>query len=305
MKRKHVAVIMGGASSEREISLLSGTSVANALEQAGCQVERVVADEHNAFSIPPGVEVVFPMIHGSFGEDGGLQRQLEALGLPYPGNRPDEAWVSFDKIESRARFQAAGVPCPQGYAIPPGADEGDAPALPLPVVVKPPRQGSSVGVSIVREAAAWRGAVANARRFDPDVLVETYVPGREWTVPIIGPANAPVALPIIEVRPKVAWYNWEAKYSDDAGTDYVFPEDNPAEAELCDRVRFVALLAFQAVGGRDMGRVDLRVSPDGGVFALENNSIPGCTAHSILPKAAAKAGIPFPELCLRILEGAS
>ncbi len=305
MKFRNVAVVMGGSSSEREISLLSGNAVAAALEQAGCSVARVVADEHDAFSVPAGVEAVFPMIHGAFGEDGGLQRRLEELGLPYPGNRPEEARISFDKIESRRRFEASGVPCPRGYAIAPGEDEGEGPSIPLPVVVKPPRQGSSVGVSIVREAGQWRAAVAEARRHDPDVLVETYVPGREWTVPIIGTAEEPVALPIVEVRPKVAWYDWEAKYSDDAGTDYVFPEDDPAESALCERARFVALLAFRAVGGRDMGRVDLRVSPEGEVFALENNSVPGCTAHSILPKSAAKAGIPFPELCLRIMEGAS
>ena len=306
MKFRRIAVIMGGGSSEREISMLSGRAVASALREAGAEVSEVVADESNAFALPAGVEAVFPMIHGAFGEDGGLQARLDALGVPYPGNRAEESRVAFDKILSRARFAEAGVPCAEGFVLAPGEAPPALPPMPPPVVVKPPRQGSSVGVTIVREASQWIPAVAEARRFDPDVLVERFIPGREWTVPIIGPADAPTALPIVEVRPKVEWYDWEAKYSDGAGTDYVFPEDtaDAAELALCERARFVALLAFRATGGRDMGRIDLRVDPDGGVFALENNTVPGCTSHSILPKAAARAGIPFPELCARIMEGA-
>ena len=167
--------------------------------------------------------------------------------------------------------------------------------------MKPPRQGSSVGVSVVRRASEWAPALALSRRYDPDVVVERYVPGREWTVPIVGEGTA---LPVVEIRPKVDWYDWRAKYSDDAGTDYVFPGDDPANAELAARTQEIALRAYRAVGARGMGRIDLRVAPDGGIFALENNSIPGLTSHSLLPKAAAKAGIPFPELCSRILEDA-
>ena len=134
-----------------------------------------------------------------------------------------------------------------------------------------------------------------------DETIQRFVPGREWTVPIVGEGTA---LPVVEIRPKVDWYDWRAKYSDDAGTDYVFPGDDPANAELAARTQEIALRAYRAVGARGMGRIDLRVAPDGGIFALENNSIPGLTSHSLLPKAAAKAGIPFPELCSRILEDA-
>lgn len=305
-----VAVLMGGSSSEREISLLSGKAVAAALAEAGFDAAGVVAGKDEKFDLPAGTEAVFVALHGSWGEDGGAQAALEALGVPYTGCRPDESRVSFDKTLSREAFARAGVPIPRGCVVRDPRCGGDAPDATFPpppfdppLVVKPPRQGSSVGVSIVRDASGWTAALEEAFKFGPDAIVEEFIPGREWTVPILG-AGEP--LPIIEVRPKVGWYDFEAKYSDEAGTEYVFPEDrgDPAEAALCARVRETASAAYKAVGGRGLGRIDLRVSPDGGIFILENNSIPGCTSHSILPKSAAKAGIPFPELCARIVEGA-
>lgn len=299
---KHVAVLMGGASSEAEISLLSGRAVLGALREAGYDAVPVELDRKtNAFSLPAGVEAAFVALHGAYGEDGGVQAALDAMGVPYTGSDAASSRLSFDKILSRAAFVAAGVPIPDGYAIAPGEDPGDAPRLPPPVVVKPPRQGSSVGVTIVRDAEAFRPAVAEARRFDPDPIVETYVPGREWSVAIVGDE----ALPPMEIRPKEGWYDWRNKYADDAGTAYLFPQDDPAEdPALVAKAKEIALAAYHAVGGRGMGRVDMRVSPDGAIFVLENNSIPGCTSHSILPKSAAKAGLPFPELCSRILEDA-
>ncbi|MBQ9727926.1 MAG: D-alanine--D-alanine ligase [Kiritimatiellae bacterium] len=299
---RRVAVLMGGASSEAEISLLSGRAVLGALREAGYEASPVELDRAtNAFELPAGTEAAFVAVHGAYGEDGGLQARLDALGVPYTGSGAAASRVSFDKILSRAAFAAAGVPVPEGFALAPGEDEGDAPRLALPVVVKPPRQGSSVGVSIVRDAAQWRPAVAEARRFDPEVLVERYVPGREWSVAIAGEE----ALPPMEIRPKSGWYDWRNKYDDDAGTAYLFPEDDPAEDRaLLAAAKETALAAYRAVGGRGVGRVDMRIDPAGRIFVLENNSIPGCTSHSILPKSAAKAGIPFPALCARILEAA-
>ena len=297
-----VAVLMGGASSEAEISLLSGRAVLGALREAGVDAVPVELDRAtNAFDLPAGVGAAFIAVHGAYGEDGGLQARLDALGVPYTGAGADASRVSFDKFLARAAFEAAGVPIPAGYALAAGEDEGDAPRLALPVVVKPPRQGSSVGVSIVRTAEDWRPAVAESRRFDPEVLVEGYVPGREWSVAIVGEE----ALPPMEIRPKSGWYDWRNKYDDDAGTAYLFPQDDPAEdPALLRRAKEVALAAYRAVGGRGVGRVDERVTPEGDIFVLENNSIPGCTSHSILPKSAAKAGISFPALCVRILEDA-
>ena len=301
-KRFHqIAVLMGGGSSEREISLLSGAAVLDALLAAGYDARRVELDRENRFELPAGTEAAFLALHGAYGEDGGVQAELDRRGVPYTGSDAESSRVSFDKTLSRAAFQRAGVPVPPGYVI--GAGESEAaPRIAPPLVVKPPRQGSSVGVSIVRRLSEWEPALAEARRFDPDVVVERYVAGREWSVPIVG---ADRALPIIEVRPRVGWYDWNAQYSDDAGTDYVLPEDDPANAELAAAAREIALRAYRAVGGRGMGRIDMRVAPDGGLFVLENNSIPGCTSHSILPKSGARAGIPFPELCSRILEDAA
>ena len=302
---RKVAVLMGGPSSERDVSVESGKSVASALRAAGYEVAEVLVGRDARFELPAGVEAAFPALHGEWGEDGGAQAELERLGVPYVGCRPAAALVSFDKILTREAFARAGVPMPRGLACEPSAG-GTAfdPPMPLPLVVKPPRQGSSVGVSIVRDASQWPGAVEEALKYGPDVLVEEFIPGREWTVPLLG-AGEP--LPVIEIRPKTGWYDFGAKYSDDAGTEYVFPEESPdpAERALCERARAVAVAAYRAVGGRDLGRIDMRVAPDGGVFALENNAIPGCTSHSLLPKSAAHAGIPFPELCARLVEGAS
>ena len=295
-----VAVLMGGGSTEREISLLSGEAVLAALREAGYDAKPVVVDRENRFSLPGGTEAAFLALHGAWGEDGGAQAALEALGVPYTGCGVEASRVSFDKTLSRAAFERAGVPVPPGYVIGAGVEEAE-PRIAMPLVAKPPRQGSSVGVSIVRRASEWAPALALARRYDPDVIVERYVPGREWTVPIVGDGTA---LGVIEIRPRVEWYDWNAKYSDDAGTDYVFPAEDPANAALAERTEEIALRAYRAVGCRGVGRIDLRVSPDGGVFVLENNSLPGMTSHSLLPKAAAKAGIPFPELCSRILEDA-
>ncbi len=297
VKFKKVAVLMGGGSSEAEISMLSGHGVATALREAGCEVSEVVLDKANRFTLPEGTEAAFIALHGAYGEDGGVQADLQRMGVPYVGSDVESSRVSFDKILSRAAFAAAGVPIPEGYVIAPDEDPGDAPRLPLPVVVKPPRQGSSVGVTIVRDLADWRPAVEAARAYDPDIIVETFIPGREWSVAILDDE----ALPPMEIRPKTGWYDWRNKYADDAGTSYEFPQDNPAEAALVEKARAIALAAYHAVGGRGMGRIDARVTPEGEVFVLENNSIPGCTAHSILPKAAAKAGISFSELCARVL----
>ena len=297
VKFKKVAVLMGGGSSEAEISMLSGQGVAAALREAGCDVSEVVLDKDNRFTLPEGTEAVFIALHGAYGEDGGVQADLQRMGVPYVGSDVESSRVSFDKTLSRKAFAVAGVPIPEGYVIAPGEDPGDAPRLPLPVVVKPPRQGSSVGVTIVRDLEGWRPAVEAARVYDPDVIVETFIPGREWSVAILGDE----ALPPMEIRPKTGWYDWRNKYSDDAGTSYEFPQDNPAEAALVEKARAIALAAYHAVGGRGMGRIDARVTPEGEFFVLENNSIPGCTAHSILPKAAAKAGISFSELCARVL----
>ena len=344
-----VAVLMGGGSSESAISLKTGAAVLEGLREAGYDAAGVVAAQDDSFALPAGTEAVFIALHGAFGEDGGAQLALEKLGVPYTGSRPESARVSFDKILSRAAFEAAGVRVPRrigtgdwglgtgnagngewgigngniGAArgevetLPRAAGNFDTTAcrlvadmqfsvpspqspVPFPLVVKPPRQGSSVGVSIVKRAEDFSAALAEAAKYDSEILVEEFIPGREWTVPILGRQ----VLPIVEITPKGEWYDDAAKYHSGGSTKYTFPEDDPANAAPAEEARRLALLAFDAVGAWSVGRVDFRVSPDGVPYVLELNSIPGCTASSLLPKSAAKAGISFPELCAAIMEDA-
>lgn len=300
-KFNNVAVLLGGSSSEREISKLTGNAVAKGLEQAGYTVSLVFVGEDNSFTLPKGTEAVFIALHGTFGEDGGVQTVLEKMKIPYTASRPESSNISFDKVLSREAFQAIGVPVPEGYVIPQGAEIGK-PELSLPVVVKPPRQGSSVGVTIVKTASEFKTAVEVARQYDHVVLVEAFIPGREWTVPVVGDT----VMPIVEITPKLdgGWYSWDAKYQSGGTTSYTFPEDDKANAAVADEVRKIALKAFQAVDAWSVGRIDFRITPEGRPYVLELNSIPGCTENSILPKSAAKAGIPFPALCARIMEDA-
>jgi len=200
----------------------------------------------------------------------------------------------MDKIATKRLLAAKGVPTADFDVLPAGVNRT---RLPLPLVVKPPRDGSSVGVSRVLTAAAWEDALAEARRHDPagEVLVETYLPGREWTVSIVGDE----ALPVVEIQPPDGWYDFHAKYTAGA-TRYVFPDEPELEA-LTQQCRDLALAAFRALGCRGLGRVDFRVLPDGRPFVLEINTIPGFTPTSLLPKAAARAGLGFPQLCDRIM----
>ena len=292
---------MGGSSSEHEISLLTGNAVAKGLEEAGYTVTPVMVSETDTFTLPEGTEAVFVALHGTFGEDGGVQTVLEQMKMPYTASRPESSRISFDKVLALEAFVAAGVPVPAGYIIPHEGEIGLL-ELPLPVVVKPSCQGSSVGITIVNQISEFEPAVKEARKHDKVVIVEAFIPGREWTVSVLGID----ALPIIEITPRMdgGWYSWNAKYKSGGTTGYTFPEDDVANAVVAAEVRRIALEAFKAVGAWSVGRIDFRVSPEGIPYVLELNSIPGCTENSILPKAAAKAGIPFPILCARIMEDA-
>lgn len=292
---------MGGSSSEHEISLLTGNAVAKGLEEAGYTVTPVIVSETDTFTLPEGTEAVFVALHGTFGEDGGVQTVLEQMKMPYTASRPESSKISFDKVLALEAFVAADVPVPDGYIIPHEGEIGHL-QLPLPVVVKPSCQGSSVGITIVNQISEFEPAVKEARKYDKVVIVEAFIPGREWTVSVLGVD----ALPIIEITPRMdgGWYSWNAKYKSGGTTGYTFPEDDEANAAVAAEVRRIALQAFKAVDAWSVGRVDFRVSPEGRPYVLELNSIPGCTENSILPKAAAKAGIPFPILCARIMEDA-
>lgn len=294
---KQIALLQGGPGSEREVSLVSARSVRRALEALGAEV--VDVDVHGpGVSLPEGCDLAFNVIHGTFGEDGALQDELDARGIPYTGAGAASSRLAFDKVESKHRFEAAGVPTP-AFAIVPAATPPDGVALPLPVVVKPPREGSSVGVHIVHDAQALGPALADAGRFGSEVLVEAYVEGRELTVGVLGDD----ALPIVEIQPVEGFYDMRNKYpwmGGGGGSRYTCPAELPDH--LAAAVQAAALAAHRALGVEVYSRVDVLLDREGSPWVLEVNTIPGMTESSLLPKAAAAAGLDFESLCLKIAE---
>jgi D-alanine-D-alanine ligase len=289
-KRFHrVAVLMGGPSSEREVSLRSGAAISTALRGLGYDVSDVdVAGRR--LDLPDGVEAAFIALHGTFGEDGNIQQLLERHRVPYTGAGVEASRISFDKIASKRVFERLGIPTPRFEVL----EAGQSRTLPLPVVVKPPREGSSVGVRIVRDEATWPVALADVHDMRQEALVEEYIEGRELTVGLVGDE----VLPIVEIRPRSGTYDYESKYTLGA-TEYLVPA--PVDAEVTRRCQDLARRVFQALGCRGMGRVDLRLTHADEPYVLEINTIPGFTETSLLPKAARSAGIEFPRLCETIL----
>lgn len=284
-----VAVLMGGPSTEREVSLKSGTAVARGLVSAGYEVLDIDINRRH-LDLPPGIEAAFIALHGEFGEDGEIQALLDSKRVPYTGSGVSSSRAAFDKTSSKKVFASHRIPTPEWEIL----EEGQPRGLPLPVVVKPPRQGSSVGVHRVLTEDQWKEAFADALKFGKQVVVEKYIDGRELTVGIVDNET----LPVIEIIPPGGWYDYRAKYTQGA-SKYEVPAK--LDSNLAQQAQEIALHAFTALGCRTLGRVDFRLTPAGELFTLEINTIPGFTETSLLPKAAAAAGISFPELCHRIL----
>lgn len=283
-----VALMMGGPGKERDVSLRSGAAVAGALRKCGAIVtEMDVAGP--GFLIPAGTRLVFNIIHGTFGEDGDLQSLLDAMDIPYTGENAEGSRLAFDKIETKIRFDRAGVPTAPWKAI----RREEDPAFGFPCVVKAPRQGSSVGVHIVDAPEAMAAALGDCFQYGDSVLVEEFFKGRELTIGVLGDT----ALPIVEIVPHEGFYDYEHKYTKGA-SEYHVPAAIPPE--LTARIQDVALQACRALGLRVYSRVDILLAPDGRLNVLEINTIPGMTETSLLPKAAAVAGIDFPALCEEI-----
>ncbi len=295
---KRVAVIMGGTSSEREVSLRSGTAVVDGLKAAGYDARPVVLERDELEGLPEGTQAAFIALHGGYGENGGVQADLDRVGMPYTGPGAVASRITIDKIATKRVLEQAGVPTAPYEVLVRGMSET---ALPLPVVVKPPRDGSSVGITKVSTAAEWPAALAAAGAVDAqgEVLVETYIPGREWTVGVLNGE----ALPVVEIQAPQGWYGFQEKYTPGV-TRYIFPQAE-ADRPIVASCQVLALVAFKAVGCRGVSRVDFRVAPDGQPYVLEINTVPGFTATSLLPKAAAQAGISFSALCARLLESAA
>lgn len=294
MKRPlNITVLLGGPSAEREVSLRSGAAVAKALRALGHAVEEV-DPLPGALKISAGTEAVFLALHGTYGEDGTVQAELEQLGVPYTGCGVAASLFAFDKVVTKRRCEAAGVPTAAFTVLMSAASPWPA-AWQVPVVLKPTRQGSSVGLQFVDRVEEFSSALAESLRFGGEVVMEERILGRETTVGILDGC----ALPVVEVRPKEGSYDYTNKYT--AGrTEYLCPA--PFDAATTARIQAAALGAFQAIGGRDYGRVDVMVRADGSPVVLEVNTLPGMTETSLLPKAAAAAGIGFNELCQRMLD---
>jgi D-alanine-D-alanine ligase len=293
LNKLNIIVMLGGPSAEREISLRSGAAVARALRSLGHNVAELDPKD-GTFELPEKCDLVFLVLHGTYGEDGQVQRQFERLGVIYTGCDAEASRIAFDKVLTKRRCSEAGVATAKFTVV--GSSDAPFPKdLALPLVVKPVRQGSSVGLQFVTQAEDWKGAIRESLKFDSEVLAEEKVVGRETTVGILN--GQP--LPIVEVRPRAGEYDYRNKYTSGA-TEYFCPAD--FDAATTKRIQSAALGAFRAIGGRDYARVDVMVRPDGSPVVLEVNTLPGMTETSLLPKAAAAAGLNYAQLCQRMVE---
>ncbi len=302
---KRVAVLYGGMSAEREVSLSSGKQVIAALRSAGFEVQPVlVGDDLGAVlqALKPRPDAVFNALHGRFGEDGAIQGVLDWLGIPYTHSGVRASAIAMDKLAAKTVFAGAGLPVARGGLVPITELEAADP-LPLPYVVKPLNEGSSVGVEILREGDNRRASIAKGWRFGDTAMVEEYIPGRELTVGVMGDR----ALAVTEIHADAGvFYNYESKYADGGSHHQVPAEIHP---ETYARAMEVALAAHRALGCRGASRADFRLDDlDGGpgrLVLLEVNTQPGLTPTSLLPEQAAYLGMPFPELCAWMVENAA
>jgi D-alanine-D-alanine ligase len=289
----NITVMLGGPSAEREVSLRSGTAVAAALRSLGHVVYELDPQDHN-WSLPPQTEVVFLALHGTYGEDGTVQQRLDDLGVPYTGCGPEASRIAFDKVLTKRRCLDAGLPTAR-FAVLISAASACPEGWHPPLVLKPVRQGSSVGLRFVNQMEEWPKALAEAFSYDSEILLEPKIEGRETTIGILSGE----ALPVVEIRPKKGTYDYQNKYTTGA-TDYLCPA--PFDQRTTARIQEAGLGAFRAIGGRDYGRVDIIVRPGGEPVILEVNTLPGMTETSLFPKAAAAKALGYAELCQTMID---
>ncbi|MCP3145034.1 D-alanine--D-alanine ligase [Pyxidicoccus xibeiensis] len=303
LKTKRVGVLFGGLSAEREVSLRTGAAVAGALRSLGYDVVDIdVGKDLPARLLAEKVDVAWLAVHGRYGEDGCLQGLLESMFIPYTGSGVMASAVGMDKVYAKQIFLAHGIPTPPYRAFTDAQSAlaaADSLPFPFPVVVKPSREGSSVGVHIVKTRADYDAAVTDAAKYAGTLMVEQFIKGRE----VQGGVLDDEALGVIEVRAAREFYDYDAKYKAGSGTQYLFPAPLPPEQYA--RVNEVSLAAHKSLGCSGGSRSDVIVTDGGEVFLLEINTLPGMTATSLLPKIAAGRGIDFPVLCERLLLGAS
>jgi D-alanine-D-alanine ligase len=291
-----VAVLMGGTSAEREVSLVTGGAVIGALRSRGVDAVAVdTAEDWWARLRAERPAAAFIALHGRGGEDGTIQGALALMGIPYTGSGVMASALAMDKILSKRVFVACGVPTPPFAALAPG-ESAPPPGLPLPWVVKPSREGSTVGIGIVREPGEFPAALAAARAHDPWVLVEGFIPGGDLTVGVLG--GEPLAA--VQIVTETGFYDYRTKYVTGASS-YLCPA--PLTPQATAELRGLAAAACRALRTAGAARVDVRGEP-GSFTVLEVNTVPGMTPSSLLPKSAAACGIDFPELVMRMLAGA-
>jgi D-alanine-D-alanine ligase len=296
VKGMTITILAGGPGSEREVSLNSARSVAEALRTSGAEVAvlDVVGPD---FELPPGTNLAYNLIHGTFGEDGQLQKILEKRGVKYTGARAASSERAFDKVTSKKLFVKNDVPTPAHEVL--HLSRGQRPRFEPPFVMKPPREGSSVGVHIIRDSAAIDAALEDLKKYSDDVLVEKFITGKELTVGILNNE----ALPVIHICPRSGFYDMKNKYpwmGGGGGSDYICPADISENATR--KTQAAALRAHRALGVEVYSRVDVMLDEHDNPWVLEVNTIPGMTSSSLLPKAAQAVGIDFPQLCARIAE---
>ena len=295
LTNRKVAVLMGGPGSERQVSLKSGEGVIGALRSLGALVTAVDVTDAS-FVLPVDTELAFNVVHGTFGEDGQIQRELERRKVAYTGEGVAGSELAIDKIATKQRLIERGVPTAKFEII----HDGARPTLALPFVLKAPKEGSSVGIFIVKDASELEQSLADAWKFGRELLVEQYIAGRELTVGVVGD----LALPVIEIVAKKDFYNFENKYTwlnpNAAGADHYCPAQ--LSPEVTARVQAIGIAAHRALDLEVYSRVDILLADAGEPFVLEVNTIPGMTPSSLLPEAAAAVGITYTELCRRIAE---
>ncbi len=304
-----VAVLMGGESAEREVSLMSGTGVLKALQSKGVDAHAFDPAQRGLHELKSnGFARCFVALHGRHGEDGTVQGALEMLGIPYTGSGVMASSVAMDKVMTKRVWTADGLPTPKYVLLAPGRQDlqqvrGVPDVLGLPLIVKPPREGSSIGVTKVKGYSDMQEAVRLSASYDPDVLCEEFIEGEEVTCPVLGEGANAQALPVVRIVAPDGAYDYQNKYFTD-DVKYLCPSGLPAHEEKA--IQEIVLASYRSLGCRGWGRADLMIrASDRKPFLLEMNTSPGMTSHSLVPIAAKAAGISYEDLCVRILASAS
>ena len=304
-----VAILMGGTSAEREVSLMSGQGVLQALRSIGVDAHAFDPAERDLAELRrDGFARCFIALHGRYGEDGTVQGALELLGMPYTGSGVMASSIAMDKVMTKRLWQAQGLPTPAhvllpGDAFPAGQLTAVCQQLGLPLIVKPPHEGSSIGVSKVAQAEQLAPAVQLAARYDAEVLCEAFIEGDEVTCPVLGSGAQAHTLPVVRIQAPQGAYDYQNKYFTDV-VKYHCPSGLPAAEEA--EISRIVLAAYRALGCRGWGRADLMIrASDRQPFLLEINTSPGMTSHSLVPMSARAAGIDYPALCMAVLAQAT